>query len=80
MCVYREAWKALGDMSKEEAMKAYVDEILLVSCFISVVYVYRIDLFRIILFRCSDFGDDSCDGGGVRAAGRARTLLRSGGK
>ncbi|XP_060787156.1 acyl-CoA-binding domain-containing protein 5-B [Neoarius graeffei] len=25
-----EAWKALGDMSKEEAMKAYVDEILLI--------------------------------------------------
>ncbi|GAA6103266.1 acyl-CoA-binding domain-containing protein 5-B isoform X2 [Tachysurus ichikawai] len=25
-----EAWKALGDMSKEDAMKAYVEEILLI--------------------------------------------------
>lgn len=31
--VFRDAWNSLGEMPKEEAMAAYVDDLKLVLCF-----------------------------------------------
>lgn len=31
--VFRDAWNSLGEMPKEEAMTAYVDDLKLVRCF-----------------------------------------------